>query len=149
MVTRKNYLILNYISISVAEAAARKSELSKLLGAVKAANLAETLSSGGPFTVFAPRNAAFFKIPSNQLDNLISDENALKKVLLRHVVPSKILSSEIPEGETELTTAGGDRITVSLSKGGVTVSSSSGSGKVTKTDILAKNGVIHVIDSVI
>ena len=76
-------------------------------------------------------------------------QNALKKVLLRHVVPNKILSSEIPEGENELTTAGGDRITVSLSKGGVTVSSSSGSGKVTKTDILAKNGVIHVIDSVI
>ena len=70
LVIRKAYLILKYISISVAEAAARKSELSKLLGAVKAANLAETLSSGGPFTVFAPRNAAFFKISSNQLDNL-------------------------------------------------------------------------------
>jgi len=134
---------------SVAEATARKSYLSKLLGAVKAANLAETLSSDGPFTLFAPRNAAFFKIPQNSLDNLLNDENALKKVLLRHVVPSKILAGDIPSGETDLTTAGGEKITVTLSKGGVTVKSSSGSGKVTKTDILAKNGVIHIIDSVI
>ena len=119
------------------------------MGAVKAANLVETLSSGGPFTVFAPRNAAFFKIPQNSLDNLLKDESALKKVLLRHVVPSKILAGDIPSGETDLTTAGGEKITVSLSKSGVTVKSSSGSGKVTKVDILAKNGVIHIIDTVI
>ena len=131
---------------SVAEATARKGYLSKLLGAVKAANLVETLSSGGPFTVFAPRNSAFFKISQNALDNLLQDENALKKILLRHVVPSKILAIDIPDGETDLTTAGGEKITVSLSKGGVSVRSSSGSGKITKTDILAKNGVIHIID---
>jgi len=134
---------------SIAEATARKSYLSKLLGAVKAADLVETLSSGGPFTVFAPRNAAFFQIPQNALDNLLNDKNALKKVLLRHLVPNKILSGDIPNGETDLTTVGGDKITVSLSKSGVTVTSSSGSGKVTKTDILAKNGVVHIIDSVI
>ena len=119
------------------------------MGAVKAANLAETLGSGGPFTVFAPRNAAFFKIPQNTLDDLLGNGAAIKKLLLRHVVASKILSRDIPSGQTDLANAGGEKITVSVVKGGITVSSSSGSAKVTKTDILAKNGVIHIIDSII
>ena len=147
---RLRLFILNVLClISVVEATARKDSLSKLFGAIKAANLVEALSSGGPFTLFAPRNAAFFKIPSNALKDLIEDEKSLQEVLKRHVLPSKILSGEIPSGKTDITTIGGEKISVSFEKNVVIVTSSSGSGKVTKTDILAKNGVVHIIDSVL
>ena len=132
----------------MAEAAIRKRSLSTLVTAVVAADLVDTLSTGGPFTVFAPRNSAFAKIPANTLSSLLEDKRGLTAVLLRHVIPNKILARDIPKGDTELTTVGGDKITVTKSGGRVMITSSAGSAKVVRTDILAKNGYIHVVDSV-
>ena len=126
----------------------QKNSLSKLAYVVRAADLLESLRDGGPFTIFAPRNAAFFKIPPNTLNDLISDKTSLKKVLLRHVVPSKIKAGEIPDGPSELTTIGGEKITIARSGSSVIINSSSGDATVTNMDILAKNGIIHVVDSV-
>merc|ERR1712241_405205 len=81
---------------NIAELAIATPDLSPLLAAVKAADLVGTLSGPGPFTVFAPTNAAFAKIPSSALNGLLADKTALTKVLLRHVVPSVIKAEDIP-----------------------------------------------------
>ena len=119
-----------------------------MVTAVVAADLVDTLATGGPFTVFAPRNSAFMKIPSNALNSLLENKSGLTKVLLRHVIPSEIKSWEIPNGSTELKTVGGEMITVTKSGGSVMIESSAGKARVTRTDIATENGVIHVVDSV-
>ena len=119
-----------------------------MVTAVVAADLVDTLATGGPFTVFAPRNSAFMKIPSNALNNLLENKSGLTAVLLRHVIPSQIRSWEIPNGVTELKTVGGETIKVMKSGGSVMIESSAGKARVTRTDITAENGVIHVVDTV-
>jgi len=122
--------------------------LKTLVTAVVAADLVDTLATGGPFTVFAPRNSAFMKIPSNALNNLLENKSGLTAVLLRHVIPSQIRSWEIPNGVTELKTVGGETIKVMKSGGSIMIESSAGKARVTRTDIAAENGVIHVVDTV-
>ncbi len=113
-----------------------------LVAAVTAAGLVDTLKGKGPFTVFAPTDAAFAKIPKADLDALLADKAKLTAVLLAHVVPAKVMAADVKAGKVK--TAGGYELTVGTT-GGVTVDSA----KVTAVDIVADNGVIHVIDTVI
>lgn len=110
--------------------------------ALQAAGLVETLKGKGPFTVFAPTDEAFAKIPKDQLDALLKDKAKLTAVLTYHVVPGKVMAKDVKAGMVK--TVQGSSLTVST-MGGVKVDAAN----VTKTDIVADNGVIHVIDSVV
>lgn len=114
-----------------------------LLAAVDAAGLADTLKGPGPFTVFAPTDAAFAKIPKAKLDALLKDKAALTKVLTYHVVPGKVMAADVRSGMVK--TVEGDSVTVKAMGGKVMVDKAN----VTKTDIAADNGVIHVVDTVL
>jgi uncharacterized surface protein with fasciclin (FAS1) repeats len=116
-----------------------------LLTAVKAAGLVETLEGKGPFTVFAPTDAAFAALPSGTLDGLLKDPAALKKVLLYHVVSGAVTSDNVV-GLTSATSVEGSPITISVKDGTVYLNDSA---KVVTPDVMASNGVIHVIDKVI
>ena len=113
-----------------------------LATALTAAGLIDTLKGKGPFTVFAPTDAAFAKIPKADLDKLLADKAKLTAVLTYHVVPGKVMVKDVKAGKVK--TVQGSEITVATA-GGVTVDGA----KVSATDIVADNGVIHVIDSVI
>merc|ERR1711872_761329 len=133
---------------TIAEVASSDPRFSTLVDVLTAADLASVLSTPGPFTVFAPTNDAIAKVPADALNSLLSDKEALTKVLLRHVVPGTVFSNGIKSGTYD--TAGDDKISAQVYRGGnVKVSSSSGGASVIEADILASNGVIHVIDSVI
>ncbi len=113
-----------------------------LATALTAAGLIDTLKGKGPFTVFAPTDAAFAKIPKADLDALLKDKAKLTAVLTYHVVPGKVMAADVKAGKVK--SVQGSEITVAT-MGGVTVDGA----KVSATDIVADNGVIHVIDSVI
>jgi uncharacterized surface protein with fasciclin (FAS1) repeats len=113
-----------------------------LATALQAAGLIDTLKGKGPFTVFAPTDEAFAKVPKDQLDALLKDKAALTKVLTYHVVPGKVMAKDVKAGKVK--TVQGSELTVATA-GGVMVDGA----KVTATDIVADNGVIHVIDSVV
>lgn len=113
-----------------------------LVTAVQAAGLVDTLKGKGPFTVFAPTDEAFAKIPKAQLDALLKDKAKLTAVLTYHVVPGKVMAKDVKAGEVK--SVQGDTIKISTD-GGVKVDAAN----VVKTDVAASNGVIHVIDSVI
>jgi uncharacterized surface protein with fasciclin (FAS1) repeats len=113
-----------------------------LATALQAAGLIDTLKGPGPFTVFAPTDEAFAKVPKAQLDALLKDKAALTKVLTYHVVPGAVMAKDVKAGKVK--TVQGGELTVATA-GGVTVDGA----KVTATDIVASNGVIHVIDSVV
>jgi uncharacterized surface protein with fasciclin (FAS1) repeats len=113
-----------------------------LATALKAAGLVETLKGPGPFTVFAPTDAAFAKIPPEQLKALLNDKAKLTAVLTYHVVPGKVMAKDVKAGQVK--TVQGSSLTVST-MGGVKVDKAN----VTAVDIVADNGVIHVIDSVV
>ena len=113
-----------------------------LVTAVQAAGLVDTLKGPGPFTVFAPTDEAFAKIPKATLDALLKDKAALTKVLTYHVVPGKVMAKDVKAGMVK--TVQGGNLTVATA-GGVTVNGA----KVTTADIVADNGVIHVIDTVV
>jgi len=113
-----------------------------LAAALQAAGLVDTLKGPGPFTVFAPTDAAFAKIPKADLDALLKDKAKLTAVLTYHVVPGKVMAADVKAGMVK--TVQGGSLTVATT-GGVTVDRA----KVTATDIVADNGVIHVIDSVV
>merc|ERR1712045_413262 len=131
---------------NIAERAIATPALSPLVAAVQAAGLVETLSGPGPFTVFAPTNDAFAKIPSATLNGLLADKEALTAVLLRHVVPSVIRAEDIPAGRTMVGTAGGENVSV-VNDGVVTIAGAA-TAKVIATNILASNGVVHLVDTV-
>jgi len=116
-----------------------------LVAAVKAAGLVETLQGDGPFTVFAPTDEAFAKLPAGTVENLLKPENReqLASILKYHVVPGKVLAADVKTMEAK--TAQGQSVNLKVSDAGVTVDGA----KVVKTDLLAANGVIHVIDAVI
>lgn len=114
-----------------------------LVKAVQAAGLVNTLSSPGPFTVFAPTDAAFAKLPSGTVEGLLQDIPKLQAVLTYHVVPGKLTASDVVKS-TSLRTVQGQNIRVNT-QNGVKVDNAN----VVKTDIVADNGIIHVIDSVI
>ncbi len=113
-----------------------------LATALGAAGLVDTLKGKGPFTVFAPTDAAFAKVPKADLDALLADKAKLTAVLTYHVVPGTVMAKDVKAGKVK--TVQGGEITVATT-GGVTVDGA----KVSATDIVADNGVIHVIDSVI
>jgi uncharacterized surface protein with fasciclin (FAS1) repeats len=113
-----------------------------LVAAIQAAGLVDTLKGPGPFTVFAPTDEAFAKVPKADLDALLKDKAKLTAVLTYHVVPGKVMAKDVSAGMVK--TVQGSSITVATA-GGVTVDKA----RVTATDIAADNGVIHVIDSVI
>ena len=113
-----------------------------LATALQAAGLVDTLKGKGPFTVFAPTDEAFAKVPKADLDALLKDKAKLTAVLTYHVVPGKVMAKDVKAGKVK--TVQGSELTVST-MGGVKVDAVN----VAKTDIVADNGVIHVIDSVI
>lgn len=113
-----------------------------LATALQAAGLVDTLKGKGPFTVFAPTDEAFAKVPKDQLDALLKDKAKLTAVLTYHVVPGKVMAKDVKAGKVK--TVQGSELTVTTT-GGVKVDSAN----VTATDIVADNGVIHVIDSVV
>merc|ERR1719460_2129104 len=133
---------------NIAELAVATPQLSTLLAAVKAAGLVETLAGEGPFTVFAPTNDAFAKIPKETLDALLADKEALTAVLLRHVIPGAALAScNVPRGTTSLDTAGGESIEVTRDRY-IKIKSSAGEAGVVAFDNMATNGVVHIVNSV-
>merc|ERR1712086_592524 len=132
---------------TIAELAIATPALSTLLAAVKAAGLVETLSGEGPFTVFAPTNDAFAKIPADALNVLLADKDALTAVLLRHVVPAALKARDVPHGTTPVKTAGGEEIQVTRNRY-INIKSSAGEAGVIAFDILATNGVVHLVNSV-
>ena len=115
-----------------------------LVAAVKAAGLVDTLKSPGPFTVFAPTDEAFAKLPAGTVDSLLKDIPQLTKILTYHVVSGKVLSSDVVKLDKATTVEGSD-VKIDASNGGVKVNDST----VVTPDIEADNGVIHIIDSVL
>jgi uncharacterized surface protein with fasciclin (FAS1) repeats len=113
-----------------------------LATALEAAGLISTLKGAGPFTVFAPTDEAFAKVPKDKLDALLKDKAALTKVLTYHVVPGKVMAKDVKAGKVK--TVQGSELTVKTD-GGVMVDGA----KVVATDVAASNGVIHVIDTVL
>jgi uncharacterized surface protein with fasciclin (FAS1) repeats len=126
----------------IVETAVAAGSFKTLATALTAAGLIDTLKGKGPFTVFAPTDEAFAKIPKADLDALLADKAKLSAVLTYHVVPGKVMAKDVKAGKVK--TVQGSEITVTTA-GGVMVDKA----KVVKTDIVADNGVIHVIDSVI
>jgi len=121
-----------------------------LLTAVGEAGLAETLSGDGPFTVFAPTDDAFAALPQGTLGTLLKPANRdqLSAILTYHVVPAEVMAADVTSGE--VTTVNGATFTVSTGGGSVVITDGQGNeATVTQTDIVASNGVIHVIDSVL
>ena len=126
----------------IVETAVAAGNFKTLTTALTAAGLVDTLKGKGPFTVFAPTDAAFAKIPKADLDALLKDKAKLTSVLTYHVVSGKVMAADVKAGKVK--TVQGSEINITTT-GGVMVDSA----KVTATDIVADNGVIHVIDSVI
>lgn len=126
--------------------AAADSQFSTLVAALQAAGLVETLQGKGPFTVFAPTNAAFAALPAGTVDNLLKPENkaALQAVLTYHVLAEKVPSSAIAGKQLSVTTVQGEALAIDASTAVVV-----GGANVVIADIEAKNGIIHVIDKVI
>jgi uncharacterized surface protein with fasciclin (FAS1) repeats len=116
-----------------------------LVAALKAAGLVETLQGQGPFTVFAPTDEAFAKLPAGTVEDLLKPENKQKLVaiLKYHVVPGKVMAADVKTMEAK--TVQGQTVEIVVADAGVTVNGA----KVLKTDVMADNGVIHVIDAVI
>ncbi|HJQ57265.1 MAG TPA: fasciclin domain-containing protein [Vineibacter sp.] len=129
------------------DTAVKAGQFNTLVAAVKAADLVATLKSPGPFTVFAPTDAAFKKLPPGTVESLLKPENKaqLVKVLTYHVVPGKVMSSDLAGKVTNTKTAQGQMVKIDATRGGVMVENA----KVVAADVTASNGVIHVIDTVI
>ncbi len=129
----------------IVDTAAGNNDFSTLVAAVKAAGLVETLKSDGPFTVFAPTNDAFAALPAGTVDDLLKPENKdkLTAILTYHVVPGKVMSSDLKDDMMAKTAQGGE-VKVDLDNGPMV-----NDAKVINADIGADNGVIHVIDKVL
>ena len=130
---------------TVVEIATGNESFSTLVAAVKAAGLAEALSADGPFTIFAPNNEAFKKLPTGTVETLLKPENKekLASILKYHVVSGKVMAADVKAGE--VATLNGKKITIKITDGKVMIDGAT----VTKTDLAGANGVIHVIDSVV
>jgi uncharacterized surface protein with fasciclin (FAS1) repeats len=130
---------------TVVEIAVGNENFSTLVAAVKAAGLAEALSGEGPFTIFAPTNDAFAKLPAGTVESLLKPENKnkLAAILKYHVVAGKVMAADVSAGKVE--TLNGAKAEISIKEGKVMIDKAT----IVKTDIVGSNGVIHVIDSVI
>lgn len=147
-----------YPSKNIVQNAVNSKDHTTLVAAVKAAGLVDTLSSKGPFTVFAPVNAAFTKLPAGTVDTLLKPENKgqLTQVLTYHVVPGRLTAVELGKmvkdghGKATLKTVEGDTLTVEDKGGSLMVMDNKGDiATVTIADVMQSNGVIHVIDTVL
>ncbi len=130
---------------TVVEIAIGSPDHTTLVAAVKAAGLVETLSGKGPFTIFAPTNAAFAKLPAGTVESLLLPENKAKLVaiLTYHVVPAKVMAADVKTGDAP--TVNGKSLKLKVSASGVMVNNA----KVVATDLVGSNGVVHVVDTVI
>jgi uncharacterized surface protein with fasciclin (FAS1) repeats len=126
------------------ETAVAAGQFTTLVTAVQAAGLVETLQGDGPFTVFAPTDAAFAKLPAGALEGLLANPDQLRAVLLYHVVPGRVTAAQVT-GLESATTAQGSAVPVRVREGRVSV----GGAEVVQADVQASNGVIHVIDAVL
>lgn len=131
---------------NIVEVAAGNDDFSTLVAAIQAAGLVDVLTGEGPFTVFAPTNAAFAKLPEGTVESLLEPANKqqLVDILTYHVVAGKVYAKDVVE-LTEATTVNGAAVSISVTDGGVQINNAT----VETTDIKASNGVIHVIDTVI
>ena len=127
----------------IVQTAVDNGNFNTLATALQKAGLVDTLKGTGPFTVFAPTDAAFAKIPKDQLDALLADKDKLTKVLTYHVVPGQVMAADVKPGAVR--TVQGSSATISTYGGKVKIDGAT----VTATDVRADNGVIHVIDTVI
>ena len=127
----------------IVDTAISAGQFKTLVKAVQAGGLVDTLKGKGPFTVFAPTDEAFAKLPAGTLEALLMDKQKLASILTYHVVPGKVMAAQVKAGQVK--TVQGQSLTVGTMNGAVTVDNA----KVVKTDIVASNGVIHVIDTVV
>ncbi len=143
---------------NIVETAVGSKDHTTLVAAVKAAGLVETLSSAGPFTVFAPTNAAFDKLPAGTVGTLVKPENkaTLTKILTYHVVAGKVTAADVVglikagKGKAVIKTVQGGTLTASLKGSSVIITDEKGgTATVTAADLLTSNGVIHVVDAVL
>ena len=140
-----------YANKDIIDNAVNSKDHTTLVAAVKAAGLVDTLEGKGPFTVFAPTNAAFAKLPAGTVDTLVKPENkaTLTKILTYHVVPGKLEAADLTDGK-KLKTVQGEELTVKRSGDTVMIIDSKGdSSTVTIPDVNQSNGVIHVVDTVL
>ena len=147
-----------YPSKNIIQNAVNSKDHTTLVAAVKAAGLVETLSSPGPFTVFAPTNAAFAKLPAGTVETLVKPENkpTLTKILTYHVVSGRLTAADLTAkikaggGKAMLKTVQGETLTVTAKAGVVTLTDAKGGmSKVTIANVMQSNGVIHVVDTVL
>lgn len=129
---------------TIVEVAAANGSFQTLVKAVQAAGLAETLSGEGPFTVFAPTDEAFSKLPEGTLEQLLEDKERLTQILTYHVVPGRVTADQVQGIDSAETVAGG-ALSIRTEYGSVKV----GDATVVQADVMASNGVIHVIDTVL
>ena len=147
----KSYFVITALSLAAFSAQAKDlvdtaidaGQFKTLAAALDKAGLVSTLKGKGPFTVFAPTDAAFAKVPKADLDALLADKAKLTAVLTYHVVPGSVMAKDVKSGRVK--TVQGSELTLAASGGGVMVDSA----QVVKADIVADNGVIHVIDRVV
>ena len=147
-----------YPTKTIVENAVNSKDHTTLAAAVKAAGLVETLNSAGPFTVFAPTNAAFAKLPAGTVESLVKPENKaqLTSILTYHVVPGRLTAGQIQamaakhHGTATLTTVQGEPLKLTKAKGyWWVIDSKGGKAKITIANVMQSNGVIHVIDTVL
>jgi uncharacterized surface protein with fasciclin (FAS1) repeats len=136
----------NAFAADIVDTAVAAGSFNTLVAAVKAADLVDTLKGTGPFTVFAPTDEAFAKLPAGTVENLLKPENKAKlaAILTYHVVPGKVMAADVMKIK-EAKTVNGQSVAVKAGKGSVMINNA----KVAKADIETSNGVIHVIDTVL
>jgi uncharacterized surface protein with fasciclin (FAS1) repeats len=132
---------------SLIEITKKAGSFKTFIKALESTQFMETLNSGGPYTVFAPTDAAFAKLPKGRLDNLLKPENQglLIKILANHVVPGEISSKFFNRKQGDTNTIGGSKLNMRIASGKIKVNDAN----VTKADLKAKNGIVHVIDNVL
>jgi uncharacterized surface protein with fasciclin (FAS1) repeats len=146
VVTAFTFSYAGHHETNIYDSAASNKTFSTLTAALNASGQKQMLEEDkGPFTVFAPTDEAFNKLPAGTVENLLKPENKAKlaKILAYHVVPGKVMAADVKPGE--VTTAEGSKLDIKVADGKVMV----GNATVSKTDIMATNGVIHVIDTVL
>jgi uncharacterized surface protein with fasciclin (FAS1) repeats len=129
---------------TIVDVASGNPDFSTLVTAVQEADLVETLSGEGPYTVFAPTNDAFAKIPADQLNAILADKEQLTAILTYHVLPSEVMSSDL-QPQQSVATVQGENVDIRVADGAATINGCT----IVETDIEAANGVIHVIDCVL
>jgi uncharacterized surface protein with fasciclin (FAS1) repeats len=147
-----------YPNKTIVENASASADHTTLVSAVKAAGLDKTLAGAGPYTVFAPTNAAFEKLPAGTVDGLLKPESkgALTGILTYHIVPGVVLAADLRNsiqrgnGKAELATVGGGKLTATEANGVITLTDAKGGqAHVTQGDVMQSNGVVHVVDAVL